>query len=75
MIRKQLEVNRVVEHSPFNESERIGELIAFHQERASFWSRCAEKARTALSRTKRNAYAVTHASMAKALEFELNDNQ
>ena len=75
MIRKQLEVNRVVEHSPFYESERIGELIAFHQERASFWSRCAGTARTLLSQTERNAHAQKHLEQVKLLEFELNDTE
>ena len=71
----QNEQNRVVEHSPFNRSLRIAETIAFHQERASFWLRCAGTARTLLSQTQRNAHAQKHLEQAKLLEFELNDNQ
>jgi len=64
-----------VEHSIFNRAERIAETIAFHQERASFWEECANIARNAISRSQRNAYALEHSNKAKALEFELNDNQ
>tara|TARA_R100000008_G_scaffold26035_1_gene14133 strand:+ start:99 stop:320 length:222 start_codon:yes stop_codon:yes gene_type:complete len=71
----QNEQNRVAEHSPFNRPLRIAETIAFHQERASFWLRCAGMARTLLSQTERNAHAQKHLEQAKLLEFELNDNQ
>ena len=71
----QKEENRAVEHSVFNRELRTAETIAFHQERASFWLRCAESARNAISRSQRNAYALEHSNKAKLLEFELNDNQ
>ena len=71
----QKEENRAVEHSPFNRPLRIAETIAFHQERASFWSRCAGTARTLLSQTQRNAYAQKHLEQVKLLEFELNDTE
>lgn len=71
----QNEENRVVEHSPFNRVQRIAETIAFHQERASFWSRCAEMAKDPFSKAKRKAFARRHALEAKNLEFDLNDNQ
>jgi len=71
----QKEENRAVEHSPFNRPWRIAETIAFHHERASFWSRCARTARTLLSQTERNAHAQKHLEQVKLLEFELNDTE
>ncbi len=71
----QKEENLVVEHSPFKRIRRIMETIWFHQERSSFWSRCAEHAKNPSSQAQRHALAREHAHKAKLLEFELNDNQ